>query len=33
MMNNLKRNAMILDVEQGINKDEEVIHRGFTSKL
>ena len=34
MMNNLKRHAIIIDVEQGINQDEEeVIHRGFTSKL
>ena len=33
MMNNLKRHAIITDIEQGINKDEEVIHRGFTSKL
>ena len=35
MMNNLKRNAIIIDIEQGINQDdeEEVIHRGFTSKL
>ena len=35
MMNNLKRNAIIIDIEQGVNCDdeEEVIHRGFTSKL
>ena len=36
MMNNLKRHAIIIDIEQGVNKDdeeEEVIHRGFTSKL
>jgi len=34
MMNNLKRNAIIIDIEQGVNQDdEEVIHRGFTSKL
>ena len=33
MMNNLKRNAIIVDIKQGINQDEEVIHRGFTSKL
>ena len=33
MMNNLKRNAIIIDIEQGINQDDEEIHRGFTSKL
>ena len=35
MMNNLKRHAIIIDIEQGVNQDEEeeVIHRGFTSKL
>jgi len=34
MMNNLKRNAIIIDIEQGVNQDdEEAIHRGFTSKL
>jgi hypothetical protein len=29
MMNNLKRHAIIID----INQDEEEIHRGFKSKL
>ena len=35
MMNNLKRQATITSIEQGVNQDEEeeVIHRGFTSKL
>ena len=35
MMNNLKRHAIIIDIEQGVNQDdeEEVIYRGFTSKL
>ena len=33
MMNNLKRHAIIVDIEQGVNQDEEEIHRGFKSKL
>ena len=35
MMNNLKRQATITSIEQGVNQEEEeeVIHRGFISKL